>query len=107
VSSEAEQATHVIDASLAGVPLGDDVENGDARGSIGGESFRHSRLVTDQRRRTGELVDQDLNTQLVASALGAMLANYSYVSFVLGENFDIDESVSVLTDIWIKALGID
>lgn len=53
------------------------------------------------------LVDQDLNTQLVASALGAMLANFSYVSFVLGENFDIDESVFVLTDIWIKALGLD
>jgi len=81
-------------------------------------SFRALRL--ERRRRSvarsvraiehlqrGGLVDEDLNAHLVASALAAMLANYAYVSFVLGENLDIDESVPVLTTIWTRALGLE
>jgi len=84
-------------------------------------SFRALRL--ERRRRTHRrsvtrsvraiehlkqigLVDEDLDTYLTASALAAMLANYAYTSFVLGENLDIDESVAVLTEIWVRALGL-
>jgi len=68
-------------------------------------SVTRSVRAIEHLKRIG-LVDEDLDTYLTASALAAMLANYAYASFVLGENFDVEESVAVLTDIWARALGL-
>lgn len=66
-------------------------------------SVARSVRAIEELKRSG-LVDEDLSSYLVANALCAMLANFSYVSFVLGENFDVEESVQLLTSIWTSAL---
>lgn len=57
--------------------------------------------------QAGGVARADLDAALVASALGSMVDRTAYVCFVLGEVHDFDETVHVLTALWISALGAD
>lgn len=80
--------------------------------------FRETRLETRKRsvRRNEKaiarfqaegVVDPDLDPYLAANALVAMVSNFTYAWFVLGEEFDVDDAVFHLTVLWTRALGLD
>lgn len=53
------------------------------------------------------IVDPDLDPYLAANALVAMVSNFTYAWFVLGEEFDVEDAIHHLTLLWTRALGLD
>lgn len=53
------------------------------------------------------VVDPDLDPYLAANALVAMVSNFTYAWFVLGEEFDVEDAIHHLTLLWTRALGLD
>lgn len=57
------------------------------------------------------LIDEDLDPTYVAIALTSMVSRYAYVWFVdstpVSEKLDFEESVTTLTILWARALGLD
>jgi len=51
-------------------------------------------------------IDPNLAPKCTAEALGSMVSNFCYVSFVLGEVYDEEEAVRTLTDLWIRGIGL-
>jgi AcrR family transcriptional regulator len=47
-----------------------------------------------------------LSPKCAAEALGSMVSNFCYVSFVLGEVYAEDEAVRTLTDLWVNGVGL-
>jgi len=52
------------------------------------------------------LADPDLDPDLTAAALSYMVSRTAYASFVLGEDYDLDQLVETLTKIWVNALRL-
>lgn len=80
--------------------------------------FREMRLQTRKgsvarsqrsiaRLQAEGFVEPGLDPVLTANALVAMVSNFTYAWFVLGEDFDVDDAVYHLTVLWARALGLD
>jgi AcrR family transcriptional regulator len=52
------------------------------------------------------LADPGLDPELTAAALSYMVSRTAYASFVLGENYDLDQLVETLTKVWVNALRL-
>ncbi len=52
------------------------------------------------------LADPSLNAFHAANALGAMVDRFAYLWFVLGEPFEEDTSLELLTTFWLRSLGV-
>lgn len=76
--------------------------------------LRHLRTQAFGRRNTHAihalqlrgLADPGLDPELTAAALSYMVSRTAYASFVLGENYDLDQLVETLTKVWVNALRI-
>lgn len=53
------------------------------------------------------LADPDLDARYAATALGNMVDRFAYVWLVLGEDFEEDQAVHTLTQLWVRALGMN
>lgn len=53
------------------------------------------------------LADQHVDARIAASALGGMVEQYARTVFLMGEPYDEDTAVEVLTRLWVQALGMD
>jgi AcrR family transcriptional regulator len=51
-------------------------------------------------------IDPDLSPKCTAEALGSMVSNFCYVSFVLGEVYPEEEAVRTVTDLWARGIGL-
>jgi AcrR family transcriptional regulator len=53
--------------------------------------------------------DPDISAELTAEALVAMINNFAYINFILGErdDLDIDQVVATLTSIWARSVALD
>jgi AcrR family transcriptional regulator len=51
-------------------------------------------------------IDPDLSPRCTAEALGSMVSNFCYVSFVLGETYPEEEAVRTVTNLWIRGIGL-
>lgn len=60
-----------------------------------------------RRLQDDHLVCRDVDARLAAAALGAMLDRFAYLTFVLGEPADFDESVRTMGLLWARAIGLD
>lgn len=80
--------------------------------------FREIRLATRKssvrrnekgiaRLQAEGLVDPDIDPYLTANALVAMVSNFTYAWFVLGEEFEVEDAIHHLTLLWARALGLD
>lgn len=49
---------------------------------------------------------RDVDPRYAAHALGAMVDRFAYVTFVLGEGFELEESARTLGLMWARALGL-
>ena len=70
------------------------------------QAFR-SRTEKGLRRlqRDGR-IDPNLSPKCTAEALGSMVSNFCYVSFVLGEVYDEEEAVRTITVLWARGIGL-
>ena len=70
------------------------------------QAFR-SRTEKGLRRLQREgRIDPNLSPKCTAEALGSMVSNFCYVSFVLGEVYEEEEAVRTVTDLWIRGIGL-
>ena len=70
------------------------------------QAFR-ARTEKGLRRLQREgLIDQDLAPKCTAEALGSMVSNFCYVSFVLGETYPEEEAVRTVTSLWMRGIGL-
>lgn len=53
------------------------------------------------------LACRDVDPHYAAHALGAMVDRFAYVTFVLGDAFEIEEAARTLGLLWARALGLD
>jgi len=53
------------------------------------------------------LADPGLDARYAANALGNMVDRFAYVWFVLGEDFEQETAVAMLTRLWVQALRLD
>jgi AcrR family transcriptional regulator len=72
--------------------------------------FREQFVVRIERnvlrwQRDG-LADPLLDAHYAAHALGGMVSRFAYVSMVLGEHFDHEQSIEQLTRLWANALQV-
>ncbi len=51
-------------------------------------------------------IDLATDPRCTAEALASMVSNFCYVSNVLGENYDEDETVATLTTLWLRGIGL-
>jgi len=51
-------------------------------------------------------ISPTLSPKCAAEALGSMVSNFCYVSFVLGEVYAEEEAVRTLTDLWVNGIGL-
>jgi AcrR family transcriptional regulator len=51
-------------------------------------------------------IDPDLSPKCTAEALGSMVSNFCYVSFVLGEVYPEEVAVRTVTDLWARGIGL-
>lgn len=65
---------------------------------------RNARAIRNLQARG--LADPGLNPILAAGALSGMVSRTAYTNWVLGEDWDLDELVDTLTQLWVNALGI-
>lgn len=66
---------------------------------------RNERAIA--RLQAEGVVSPDLDPYVTANALVAMVSNFAYAWFVLGEEFDVDVATHHLTLLWARALGLD
>lgn len=66
---------------------------------------RSARMI-ERLQRAGASPD-DVDAWYVANALGAMVDRLAYVWLVLGEEFDMDELVRTVSELWVRAAGVD
>lgn len=66
---------------------------------------RAERAIT--RLQARGLACRDLDPHYAAHALGAMVDRFAYVTFVLGDTFELDEAVRTLSLLWARSLGLD
>jgi len=52
------------------------------------------------------LADPELDPELTAAALSYMVSRTAYASYVLGEDYDLDQLVETLTRVWVNALRL-
>jgi AcrR family transcriptional regulator len=52
------------------------------------------------------LADPALDPELTAAALSYMVSRTAYASYVLGEDYDLDQLVETLTRVWVNALRL-
>lgn len=52
------------------------------------------------------LIDDHIDIDFAAAALGAMTERFAYLSFIFGDGADIDDSARKTTQLWLAALGI-
>ena len=65
---------------------------------------RNARAIQDLQLRG--LADPELDPVLTAAALSYMVSRTAYASYVLGEDYDLDQLVDTLTRVWVNALRI-
>lgn len=70
------------------------------------QAFRDRTERGLRRLQQEGLVDPALSPKCAAEALGSMVSNFCYVSFVLGEVYDEEEAVRTITDIWVRGIGL-
>lgn len=70
------------------------------------QAFRNRTEKGLQRLQDEGRIDPGLSPRCTAEALGSMVSNFCYVSFVLGEVYTEDESVRTITDIWVRGIGL-
>jgi AcrR family transcriptional regulator len=58
------------------------------------------------RMRDQGLIDLATDPKCTAEALSSMVSNFCYVSYVLGENYDEEDSIATLTTLWLRGIGI-
>jgi hypothetical protein len=58
------------------------------------------------RWQAAGLADPDLDPWYAANALGAMVDRFMYIWLVIGEPFEDDLALEMLTRLWVQALGI-
>lgn len=53
--------------------------------------------------------DADISAELTAEAVVAMVSNFAYINFTLGEreDLDVERAVATLTGIWARAIALD
>ena len=71
-----------------------------------GEAFaeRNARTIRDLQARG--LADPDVDPLLAASALSAMVGRMAYSTYVVGDDWGLDELVATLTRLWANALRL-
>lgn len=70
-------------------------------------AFAERNIRSLRRLQDAGQVDPEIDAKLVSIALGAMVSRVAYLIFVLEfEEADFDEIVDVLTQIWVRTLGI-
>src|SRR5881398_2960578 len=71
-----------------------------------GEAFaeRNARTIRDLQARG--LADPDVDPLLAASALSAMVGRMAYSTYVIGDDWGLDELVATLTRLWANALRL-
>lgn len=81
------------------------------------ENFRELRrqrgaaFVARNAQRIRELQEQsvadaDINPELAASALSGMVSRMAHDTYVLGEDWELEDLVTTLTQLWVNALAI-
>jgi len=60
-----------------------------------------------ERMQARGIAYNDVDPHYAAHALGAMVDRFAYVTFVLGDAFEIEEAARTLGLLWARALGID
>lgn len=70
------------------------------------QAFRDRTERGLRRLQREGLVDPTLSPKCAAEALGSMVSNFCYVSFILGEVYDEEESVRTITDLWVRGIGL-
>jgi AcrR family transcriptional regulator len=71
-----------------------------------GKAFaeRTARSIRDLQARG--LADPDVDPFMAATALGSMVGRMAYGTYVLGDNFKLDDLVATVTRLWVNALRI-
>ena len=71
-----------------------------------GEAFaeRNARTIRDLQARG--LADPDVDPLLAASALSAMVGRMAYSTYVIGDDWGLEELVATLTRLWANALRL-
>jgi AcrR family transcriptional regulator len=70
------------------------------------QAFRNRTEKGLRRLQREGRIDANLSPKCTAEALGSMVSNFCYVSFVLGEMYDEEEAVRTVTDLWIRGIGL-
>lgn len=65
---------------------------------------RNARSIRDLQSRG--IADPDIDPLLAAAALSAMVGRMAYTTYVIGEECDLEELVTILTRLWANALRI-
>lgn len=60
-----------------------------------------------ERMQAQGVAFRDVEPRYAAHALGAMVDRFAYVTFVLGDAFEIEEAARTLGILWSRALGLD
>ncbi|MFV0306721.1 MAG: TetR/AcrR family transcriptional regulator [Desertimonas sp.] len=60
-----------------------------------------------ERLQERGLACRDVDPHYAAHALGAMVDRFAYVTFVLGDTFELDEAARTLSLLWARSLGLD
>lgn len=59
-----------------------------------------------ERFQAEGVADPSIDAYYAANMLGAMVDRFAYVWMVLGEEFEFDQAVRTLSELWARALGI-
>jgi AcrR family transcriptional regulator len=70
------------------------------------QAFRTRTEKGLRRLQRDGLIDPDLSPKCTAEALGSMVSNFCYVSFVLGETYPEEEAVRTVTSLWMRGIGL-
>jgi AcrR family transcriptional regulator len=70
------------------------------------QAFRARTEKGLRRLQRDGLIDPDLSPKCAAEALGSMVSNFCYVSFVLGETYPDEEAVRTVTTLWMRGIGL-
>ncbi len=65
---------------------------------------RNAKAIRELQRRG--IADASIDAALAASALSSMVGRMAYYTYVLGEEWERDELIETLTQLWVNALGI-
>ena len=72
------------------------------------QHFADRAVRSIRRLQRAGLADKSVNPRIAADALGSMVARFAELWMVQGyRDYDFDEAVEQLTDLWANALGIE